>query len=495
MLALWLTRCGIRVRIIDKAAEPGTTSRALAVQVRTLELYRQLGIADALIAEGVKVPALNFWARGKRAARVQIAEIGEGLTPYPFILVHPQDKHERLLIRELEALGVTVERPVELMDLEQSERGVRATLRRADGAEEVCETAWLAGCDGASSAVRHELGIGFPGGTYTGRFYVADVDATGAAANGEPHVDFEEADFALVFPMNGEGRVRLVGIVRGVADGAHDTLTFEDVRGRAVENLGLDVTNVNWFSTYKVHHRVADRFRDRRVFLLGDAAHIHSPVGGQGMNTGIGDAVNLAWKLAAVLTQESPATLLDTYETERIAFARVLVATTDRAFTIVTQPGALARLARTRVVPLVAPALLRLRAVRRCMFRRVSQVGVRYRDSTLSEGRAGSVDGGDRLPWVETTPGLDNFAPLASLAWQAHVYGTAHAGVAETCAALHLPLHVFAWSDAMGSAGFARDALYLIRPDGYVALADAAGSVETLRAYADGRFTRAAERV
>lgn len=483
VLALWLTRRGVAVRIIDRAAEPGTTSRALAVQVRTLELYRQLGIAEALIEEGVRVSALNFWARGARAARVPVREIGEGFTPYPFVLAYPQDQHERLLIRKLDELGVTVERRVELRRVAQSAAGVRATLRLADGTEETCEAEWLAGCDGASSAVRHELGVGFPGGTYSGRFYVADVEARGGAADGELHVDVEEADFALAFPMAGEGRIRLVGFVRDPAAAGHRDLTFEDVRGRAVQNLGLEIGKVNWFSTYNVHHRVADRFRDGRVFLLGDAAHVHSPVGGQGMNTGIGDAVNLAWKLAAVVHGTSPAWVLETYETERIAFARVLVSTTDRAFTIVTRQSALAGLVRTRAVPLVVPLLLRLRAFRRFMFKRVSQVSVRYRDSTLSEGRAGAVHGGDRLPWVETGPGTDNFAPLTSLDWQAHVYGVASPALVSACAARALPLHVFAWQHAMGRAGFARNALYLVRPDGYVALADASGGVAALESY------------
>ena len=483
VLALWLTRRGVPVRIIDKAAEPGTTSRALAVQVRTLELYRQLGIADALLADGVRIRALNFWARGERAAHVPLEELGEGLTPYPFIFVHPQDQHERLLIRELEALGVTVERRTELTEVEQLADGVRTTLRRANGADEVCETEWLAGCDGGSSAVRHQLGIGFPGGTYTGRFYVADVEASGPAADGELHVDFEEADFVLVFPMKGGGRLRLVGFVRGEETADPRALTFEDVRGAAIDHLGLHVTKVNWFSTYNVHHRVADRFRDRRVFLLGDAAHIHSPVGGQGMNTGIGDAVNLGWKLAAVVKGESPAALLDSYEPERIAFARVLVATTDRAFTIVTRQGGFARFVRTRAVPAGAPALLRSRLVRRFLFKRVSQVGVHYRESGLNAGQAGSVHGGDRLPWVDMGPGRDNFAPLASLDWQVHVYGTPHDDLTEACAALQLPLHVFAWSDEASGAGLAKDALYLVRPDGYVALADASGEGEQLRSF------------
>jgi hypothetical protein len=221
-----------------------------------------------------------------------------------------------------------------------------------------------------------------------------------------------------------------------------------------------------------VHHRVAARFCEGRTFLLGDAAHIHSPVGGQGMNTGIGDAVNLAWKLAAVLKGDAVQSLLDTYEPERIAFARRLVATTDRIFTIVTKRGLIARLVRTRIFPLVVPVLFRLSPVRRFLFRTASQIGVNYRDSRLSAGVAGSVQGGDRLPWVETAPGEDNFVPLQSLAWQVHVYGESTHELAQVCAELNLPLHQFAWRPEMRAAGLLRGALYLVRPDGYVALAD-----------------------
>ncbi|MGH9341212.1 MAG: FAD-dependent monooxygenase, partial [Acidobacteriota bacterium] len=171
-LALWLTRLGITVRIIDKTAMPGTTSRALAVQARTLEFYHQVGLADAVIAGGVKIANLNFWVKGARAARVPLQRIGEGLSPYPFALIFPQDAHERLLIERLGALGVKVERQTELLGFEQHGGGMRATLRRLDGSEDVCEAAYLAGCDGASSSVREELALGFPGGTYTGLFYV-----------------------------------------------------------------------------------------------------------------------------------------------------------------------------------------------------------------------------------------------------------------------------------------------------------------------------------
>lgn len=483
VLALWLTRFGIPVRIVDRSAESGTTSRALAVQARTLELFQQIGLADAVVAGGVKIANLNLWVKGARAARVPLRRIGEGLSPYPFALVFPQDAHERLLIERLEGSGVKVERQTELIRFEQNDREVRATLRRRNGAEEICEAAYLAGCDGASSTVREALEIGFPGGTYTGLFYVADVQAQGSAVDDELHVDLEDADFLLVFPLQGERRLRLVGTVRDLPVHEHDKLTFEDVKGKALEHLKLEITKVNWFSTYRVHHRVANQFHKGRAFLLGDAAHIHSPVGGQGMNTGIGDAVNLAWKLAAVLKEAAPTRLLDSYEPERLAFAQRLVATTDRAFTLVTARGRIARTIRTHLVPKLLPLLFRLPAFRRLMFRTVSQLGVHYRASSLSAGAAGSVRGGDRLPWIEIRPGQDNFAPLTSLKWQVHVYGEARPGIAEACADLHLPLHRFAWHPAMRRTGLEAAALYLIRPDGYVALADPAADPARLRQY------------
>src|SRR6185295_6532704 len=188
--------------------------------------------------------------------------------------------------------------------------------------------------------------------------------------------------------------------VRPESERHHDKLTWNDVSSRAIERMQMTVDRVNWFSTYKVHHRVAEHFRRGRAFLAGDAAHVHSPVGGQGMNTGIGDAVNLAWKLAAVIGRRAGEELLSTYETERMAFAKRLVATTDRAFTFATRDGFLARRVRLDALPLVLPALMERAAVRRFFFQTVSQTLLHYRHSALSEGKAGSVHGGDRLPWV-----------------------------------------------------------------------------------------------
>ncbi|MFL5562456.1 MAG: FAD-dependent monooxygenase [Gemmatimonadaceae bacterium] len=482
-LAIWLTRLDVRVRIIDRAAEPSTTSRALAVQARVLEMYDQLGIASAVIARGFKGEALNLWIAGRRAAVVPLAPTGEGMTPFPFVLIFPQDEHERLLIAELSRLGVVVERSTTLTSLTQDESGVHAMLLQGDGSTERCDALYVAGCDGARSAVRRSIGIDFTGGTYSQYFYVADVQGTGPTTNGEVHVALDTADFLIVFPIKGPGRTRLIGVARDRGGADQRDVTFDEVSHVVLQQVGVTVSKVNWFSTYHVHHRVASRFRERRAFLLGDAAHIHSPVGGQGMNTGISDAINLSWKLAAVIQGRGSGQLLDSYEPERIAFAQRLVATTDRLFTLATAQGKLAAFVRTRIVPRVVPVLARVAAIRRFMFRTVSQLVIQYRSSPLSTGRAGRVHAGDRLPWVRGSA-HDNFAALTALAWQLHVYGDPPPDAPATCAALGLTLHVFPWSPAAEAAGLARSALYLIRPDGYVGFADETADLAALRRYA-----------
>jgi len=483
VLALWLGQQGVTVRIIDKTAEPGTTSRALAIQARTLELYRQLDLTEEVLQQGHRVPGINLWVQGKKATRVSFETIAEGLTPYgPFIF--PQDLHERLLIARLEALGMSVERNLELLSFDETGNLVVATLRRSNGLEETFEASYLAGCDGARSIVRQILGTGFPGGTYHHVFYVADVDAAGPSVDGELHVDLDEADFLAVFPMKGEGRVRLIGTVRDERAEHAETLTFKDVSDRAIKHLQIEVRNLNWFSTYHVHHRVTEHFRKGRAFLLGDAAHIHSPAGGQGMNTGIGDAINLAWKLKAVLAGQAPDAILDTYETERRAFAQKLVATTDKGFTLATAEGRMAEFIRTRVFPIVVPTLFSFEATREYMYRAVSQISVSYRDSALSKGEVGHVKGGDRLPWVA---GADNFDTFRIIGWQLHVYGTCGPDLSRWCEQHNLRLSVFPWDATYERSGLSRNAIYLLRPDTYIALASEKQDPEIVRSYFSDR--------
>ena len=482
VLALWLTKAGTKVRIIDKTAGPGTTSRALAVQARTLELYRQLDLTDAVVARGHRVPAGNFWIKGERKARIPLEDIGKGLTPYPFMQIFPQDEHEKLLIERLEALGVGVERQTELVSFAETGDGVTARLRGPDGGEHEHRARYLAGCDGARSKVRETIGTGFPGGTYRQVFYVADIDGKGPALDGELHIDLDRADFVAIFPLAGEGRARLIGTVRDERADRVETLTFDDISDHAIGQMKVSIRKVNWFSTYHVHHRVTHHFRKGRAFLAGDAAHIHSPAGGQGMNTGIGDAINLAWKLAAVVSGRAPEALLDSYEAERIGFARRLVATTDRAFTFATSEGRLAAFVRMYLAPIVIPAAYKFEAVRKFAFRTVSQTAINYRGSCLSRGSAGGVQGGDRLPWVQAD-GVDNFAPLTAIGWQVHVYGAARPALTAWCEQQRVPLHVFDWRTAHEAAGLARDALYLLRPDTYVALVEPSGTTDALERY------------
>jgi 2-polyprenyl-6-methoxyphenol hydroxylase-like FAD-dependent oxidoreductase len=489
VLALWLKRLGVDVRVIDETAEPGTTSRALAVHARTLELYDQFGLAGEVVERGLKFAAANVWVRGRHVGRAAFGDIGEGLSPFPYILMYPQDEHEKLLIERLRGSGIEVERGTTLLDFDARGERVTARLVRPDGVRAECVCAYIAGCDGAHSRVRDVLGVGFPGGTYERIFYVADVEIQGPVANHELHVALDEAELLAVFPLKGEHTARLIGTVRRESE-ANRELGWEDVSRRAIERLKLTVGRIHWFSTYKVHHRVARHFRSGRAFLVGDAAHVHSPVGGQGMNTGIGDAVNLAWKLGAILRGRAGSSLLDSYEAERRAFAERLVATTDRAFTFVTRDGFLAKRVRLDLVPLLLPPLMEQKAVRRFLFRTVSQTMLAYRRSALSEGKAGSVHGGDRLPWAggaENGPTSNNFSSLRSIEWQVHVYGRSSRELAHACADLGLVIHTFPWSSSAEHAGLAPNAAYLVRPDGYVGLADAAARPDRLKRYLEAR--------
>jgi 2-polyprenyl-6-methoxyphenol hydroxylase-like FAD-dependent oxidoreductase len=383
-------------------------------------------------------------------------------------------------VDKLGAEGILVDWGVELTRLEQDDACVRVVMQNR-GVEETGEFSFVCGCDGVHSRVREELGIGFPGGTYEHLFYVADVKAEGPFER-EGFANFEARVFGLMLPVRSRGMQRLIGIVPDEL-AARPDLRFEDIRGIVEPLLGVRVAELNWFSTYRVHHRVADHFQLERCFLAGDAGHVHSPVGGQGMNTGIGDAVNLAWKLADVVRGRAPRAILETYEPERIAFARTLVATTDRAFQGIVRPAGGSRFARTWLLPrLLSIVLGASRTARRALFEIASQVRIQYRGSALSEGAAGHVHGGDRLPWVPLADG-DNFAPLTARDWQLHVYGELRPEMRRAADAQGLPYSVFAWTDVTGRAGLQRDALYLVRPDGYVALASEAQDPARLEAY------------
>ena len=343
----------------------------------------------------------------------------------------------------------------------------------------------MVGADGAASTVRKGLGGSFRGGTYSALLYVADVEVAQDTFNGNVHLSFDESDFLLVFPYGAEGKMRLVGSVRSERVASSADLNFEDVGHESLHAMGITVTHLNWFSTYKSHHRMTDHFRRGNIFLAGDAAHIHSPAGGQGMNTGIGDAINLAWKLAAVVNGRGNDALLDSYHAERAAFAKTLIKTTDQAFNLASRKGSVFGFMRTYVVPNVAKLAFGLATARAAMFRAISQVAISYSNGPLGAGRAGTVSGGDRLPFVHLETG-DNYGPLADITWQVHVYGQPADALRTWCADKDIPLHVFDWTAGCDAAGFARDAAYLLRPDTYIGCASPAGDVVPLQDYLKG---------
>src|SRR5437773_8325234 len=405
MLANQLGRRGVRARIIDRHTGPSLQTRALGVQARTLEIYTHLGIVERALELGKRATGANIWVQGRRAARLPLGDIGRDLSSYPCLLILGQDDNERLLGDVLCKQSMAVDWSTELVGLAQDTSHVRATLQQPDGTIEEMTVAWVAGCDGARSAVRELSGIAFEGAPYEHVFFVADTRVTGPMVPDELNVYLWPEGFHLFFPMRGADHWRLVGILPPTLRG-RDDLTFDEVIPSVRQQAGRELSfeTCSWFSTYPIHHRRAARFRDRRCFLLGDAAHIHSPVGAQGMNTGLQDAYNLAWKLALVVSGSAGAALLDSYEAERIPVAERLLSTTDRAFSLVVSDSRLAGLFRTRLVPKILARALGLARIQRLAFLTISQTGIRYPDSPLSETLPGLSNAGpragDRFPWL-----------------------------------------------------------------------------------------------
>lgn len=474
VLALVLARRGIGVRIIDRLAGPQKSSRALGVHARTLEFYRMMGFADEIVAAGTVAEGVNIRAGSRVVSTLPLGAIGKGQSYFPFVLFLSQDVHEDLLREQLSRAGVTIEWGTELVGIEGEDgERVRARLRALDGETDL-DTCYLCGADGAHSAVRRLLGIGFPGHTDSKLFFVADAEIEGGVEVPALELCVNPSGMAAVMPSRDAGALRYLGLVPPELEGGRD-LTLEQVAGPVLKQTGHRIRRVNWFSTYRVHHRVAERFRAGPVFLLGDAGHVHSPAGAQGMNTGIGDAVNLGWKLADVIEGGARPELLDSYEPERIAFARELVRGTDHAFTLMAGRGWTGRFMREVVVPHVAARAMRLKFVQRLMFRTVSQTRIAYRDSPLSSGRAGRIAAGDRMPFVSEP---DNHAPLRG-DWQVQVYGDVLGGAPE-----EIETERFALSAEARAKGILDGTAYLLRPDGHIAaMARGAQAMEDVERY------------
>jgi 2-polyprenyl-6-methoxyphenol hydroxylase-like FAD-dependent oxidoreductase len=508
-----LARQGVPFRIIDKKSGPVRESRALVVHAKSLELLNRLGLADLAVEWGHRMGAIQVFGEGKPAGNISFLEDGaDDRTPYPFALVLEQDRTERLLIGGLEEAGGGVEWDTELVSLTSTTDGVRATIRPKDGEEETIEAGWSVGADGASSPVRHSLGLGFEGDTYQQSLFLADVGMEWDYGSGQVSIDMTRGGFYGLFPMPGERRFRLIGGVPEELEGK-EPITAEDVQGVLDRRSGLKtrITDVHWSSVYHTHRRMTERFRVGRVFLIGDAAHIHSPAGGQGMNTGIGDAYNLGWKLALVTKGLARESLLDSYEAERIPFARSILNGTDRAFLLqVTADTAVQRL-KIFFTPLLFRIASALPPIRKRAFWFVSQLWTTYRSSpaVAQSGRVGKgPQAGERAPYgffatgqdagrsiFEKVRGLDHHLLLfeggrleAALPDSARTRERLQALIGAYEAPVGL--HVVAPGNRSLHTRYGVDSptLILVRPDGHIAYRGPADDPDALGSYLDGLF-------
>ena len=387
----------------------------------------------------------------------------------------------------------------ELVDLVQTPGHVSATLKCADGSTPEIDADWVAGCDGARSAVRSLNGIGFAGAPYEHVFFVADTRVTGPMVLGELNVYLWRSGFHLFFPMRGPDHWRVVGIVPADLR-ARDDLDFDALEPSVRKEVGspLQFQACSWFSTYRIHHRRAERFRDRRCFLLGDAAHIHSPVGAQGMNTGLQDAYNLAWKLALVTSGRAGENLLDSYAIERVPVADRLLTTTDQAFSAIVSDRWLAGLFRTRLVPRLLAFMMSRDRTRKFMFRTISQIGIHYPGSPLSQTLArlprGAPRAGDRFPWLRLKfspngPTEDLFERLDDTRFNLIVIGQTSLPEALGDHGDLVLCHSVADDPAndleLGRARIPKPFFYLLRPDGHVGLAGTRLEAAALTRYFD----------
>lgn len=511
--AVQLAAAGVSVRIIDAAPVRSDKSRALAVQARTLELLDKLDLAEPLIDQGQRSGAINVHVEGRRIVHFPIQELDVDHTPFPFLLFVSQVQTERLLDERLARLGIEVERPVKLLGFEQDDHGVRARVRR-DGEEQTIRARYLIGADGAHSAVRHALKLPFCGDAYASEFILGDVEAAGALAFDELQMFIARKGVLILFPMS-EGMVRVMATGFPIDEQAAE-LTLAELQEQVTRLSGrsdLQLTRATWLSRFRLHHRGVDRYRVGRVFLAGDAAHIHSPAGGQGMNTGIQDAYNLAWKLAMVLRGHATDALLDSYQAERYPVGQRLLSFTDRLFSMMSTLNPVAARIRNVLAPLVIPRMLDRRGSGVFMF--ASQLGIRYRRSPAvaeaSPREARLTQGpraGDRAPGLALPQGRLLTRLRGTGWWLLGFCGRDDAAVdgSDRRAQLQAVCETTPWiralviSTAPGGAhdevhdpqgrlheryGLAGPGLYLVRPDGHVAFRSKGAGVESLRAWLD----------
>ncbi|WP_344015345.1 FAD-dependent monooxygenase [Streptomyces thermospinosisporus] len=483
-LAAQLRANGTKFRIIDRSLDRVHESRALAIQPRTLEALAGFGVTDELIARGNPAMQLRMHLPG-RVVRLPLFDIGLADTPYPFLLFLSQAETESVLSQYLTDRGVTIERGTELVGMEQKDSYVRCRLRGDGGREETAAAQYVVGCDGAHSGVRTQAGIGFEGYAYPQTFLLADLEADGLEP-GAVHTYMTGAGMLFFFPLGSPATWRMLAMRPPDAPDAEVTLPLlQEITRRYVPER-LILRDAVWMTDFRLHNRGAARYRAGRCFLAGDAAHIHSPAGAQGMNTGIQDALNLGWKLALVCRSAAPEELLETYEVERAPVGRTVRRFTDRAFTVGTSSNALIRLARTRLAPRLAPLALRASGPRGRVFRTVSELGIHYRRSPASV--AGSPPprtgprAGDRLP--DLPRGLQ--ARTAPPGWHLMLSGPPPLWPDERLTPLlEGRADLVAVHRLGGQSPWAGAVQGLVRPDGYLGYVARGADLGGLRTYLD----------
>jgi 2-polyprenyl-6-methoxyphenol hydroxylase-like FAD-dependent oxidoreductase len=494
-LAAQLHALGAGVRIVDRQLDRVHESRALVMQPRTLEVLRGLGVAQTLVERGNDTFQLQIHA-GERVVALRLFDVGLEDTAYPFLLFISQAETEAVLNEHLAEQGVTVERGVELVEFQVGEDDVLCTLRHEDERTERVHAHFVVGCDGAHSSVRHGAPIPFEGGAYPQTFVLGDLEVDGDLAHDAGHAFLGGAGMLFFFPLGRPATWRVLGMrpPGGEDEQERSGPTLAELQAIANDFTGgrVRLRDPVWLTDFRLHHRHAARYRAGRVFLAGDAAHVHSPAGGQGMNTGIQDAWNLGWKLALVVKGIADEALLDTYETERWPIGRFVLRVTDRATSIATSESRITRLLRTQLVPRLAPLVLRSARPRRYGFRTVAQLRIQYRHSpAVQEGEPALTQGpkaGDRLPdarlvrdgqtgWLHdavAAPSLHLLLCGPHDGWPADQLAALQERYDGLVAVHRLVRHAApgALHDLHGQAferlGVDRAAQYLVRPDGHI---------------------------
>jgi 2-polyprenyl-6-methoxyphenol hydroxylase-like FAD-dependent oxidoreductase len=402
-LGCQLQRYGIDFMIVEKNEGVTPYSKAIGVHARTLEIFDQIGLGREAVARGTVAGAAHLIIDGEIRGELRFSDVGKSMSPFPFVLMLEQSKTERLLYEYLQSNQKDVLWKTELETFKQDSDGVVAQVRTSDEETQIISAKYIVGCDGPKSLVRQALGLKFEGSTFERIFYVADAQVDWQMSHDMLHVCFSPDSFVVFFPLKGEKRYRIVGVFPEEFNKDESDILYEEIEARikSETKLNLDIHDVEWFSTYKVHTRHVNKFSAGRGFLAGDSAHIHTPAGAQGMNTGIQDGYNLAWKIALVIRGANEE-LLETYNEERLENAKRLVNTTDRFFGFAAGTDWLMNFLRLHVLPPIAKHMFSLDAVRRFAFPTISQIGINYRHSSLSN-HAGDEDfevkAGDRLPY------------------------------------------------------------------------------------------------